>query len=261
MAMAAWVTLALLFAGALGIGFVSAVAGIGGGTLMVPFMVIVLGYDVKTAIATSLICIIVTSSSASAVYLRKGMVDLKAALLLEPSTAAGATLGAYITLSLPARTVELALAVLLLLVSGNMLRKVIISRREGVSERAKTTTWRKASAVSVSFLAGFLSGMFGIGGGVLKVPILTSIIGLPVKSAVATSSFMIGLTASSGGIVYLVKNYVDPLSFVALSLGIIPGATLGAKLMSRLKSWAVRVIFASILIVAALRLLYSGVSG
>ncbi len=254
-------TLALLFAGALGIGFVSAVAGIGGGTLMVPYMVIVLGYDVRTAIATSLICIVVTSSSATAVYLRKGMVDLKAALLLEPSTAAGAILGAHLTLSLPARTVELALGLLLLLVSGNMIRKAMVSRRQKDAVSNEVTMSRKAIAVLASFLAGLSSGMFGIGGGVLKVPVLASVLGLPIKSAVATSSFMIGLTASSGGMVYLLKNYVDPLAFAALSLGIVPGATLGAKLLGRLESWAVRVVFATVLTVAALRLLYSGVVG
>ena len=248
--------LVLLFIGAIGIGFVSAVAGIGGGSLMVPFMVLVLNYNVKVAIATSLLSIVATSSSAASVYLRREMVDLKIALLLEPTTALGAIVGAHITLTLPIKVVKGALGILLLWVSIVMLRRAI-KRVTHVSSATRNLPYRKILAILASFLAGLTSGMFGIGGGVVKVPIMTLILGLPIKIAVATSSFMIGLTAASGGIVYLVRGYVDPLSVSALALGIIPGATLGAKFMRKLKPWIIRLIFSFVLLYASLRLLYS----
>ncbi len=248
--------LLVLFIGAIGIGFVSAIAGIGGGSLMVPFMVLVLNYNVKIAIATSLLSIVVTSSSAASVYLKKGMVDLKAALLLEPITALGAIVGANITLTLPVKMVKGALGMLLLWISIMMLRKALkrVSHEEST---VKVLPHRKLLAVLASFLAGLTSGMFGIGGGVIKVPLMTLVLGLPIKVAVATSSFMIGLTATSGGIVYLTRGYVDPLSVSALALGIIPGATLGAKFMKKLRPWIIRFVFSFILLYASIRLLYS----
>ncbi|MCD6084886.1 MAG: sulfite exporter TauE/SafE family protein [Desulfurococcales archaeon] len=251
--------LLMLFAGALGIGFVSAIAGIGGGSLMVPFMVLVLNYDVKVAIATSLLCIVVTSCSAASVYLRRGTVDVKTALLLEPTTALGAIVGAYITLTLPVKVVKGALGALLLYVSVTMLRKALKRAGRGQADamKVKIPPLRKLLGVLVSFLAGMTSGMFGIGGGVLKVPLMALIMGLPIKIAVATSSFMVGLTAASGGVVYLMKGFTDPLSVIALAAGIIPGATLGARYLRRLEPRAVRLVFSLILLYASVRLLYS----
>ena len=248
--------LLILFVGAIGIGFVSAITGIGGGSLMVPFMVLVLNYDVKVAIAISLLCIVVTSSSTTSTYLKRGLVNMDVALLLEPATALGAIIGAHITIMLPAKIVRGALGLLLLYVSVAMLRKVF-GESLTKSADAKISSIRKLLGILVSFLAGLTSGMFGIGGGVMKVPLMTLILGLPIKMAVATSSFMVGLTAASSGIVYLTKGLVDPISVVALALGIIPGAILGTKCMRKLKPRIVRLIFSSVLLYASIRLLYS----
>ncbi len=250
-----------LFVGAVGIGFVSAIAGIGGGSLMVPFMVLLLNYNVRVAIATSLLCIVVTSSSAASIYLRRGSVDINTALSLEPATALGAIVGAYITLSLPPRLIKASLGALFLYISVTMLKESVITGG-GVRERASPArTGRKVAGLLLSFIAGLVSGMFGIGGGVIKVPLMALILGLPIKTAVATSSFMVGLTAASGGAVYLIKGVADPLAVVALSLGIIPGATLGAKYMRRIKPRYVRLTFSLILLYAAVRLIYSVVRG
>ena len=250
------INMLVLFAGAIGIGFVSAVAGIGGGSLLVPFMVLALNYDVKVAIATSLLCTIVTSSSATSIYLRKGLVDMEAALLLEPTTALGAIIGAHVTLMLPAKVVREILGFILLYVSIAMLRKAF-EKTQSKSITVKISSTRKLLGITVSFLAGLTSGMFGIGGGVLKVPLMTLILGLPIKVAIATSSFMVGLTATSGEIVYLTRGLTDSLSAVVLASGIIPGAIIGAKCMRKLRSRIVRIVFSSILLYASIRLLYS----
>ncbi len=249
----------LLFLGAICIGVVSAIAGIGGGSLMVPFMVLVLGYDVKTAIATSLICITVTSSIATSVYLREKLVDIDVLLLLEPASALGAITGAYLTLSLPARIVKGLLGSLLLYVSISMFKRVFRNYRTDASstKHIASRTKSRLIGVTVSYIAGLFSGMFGIGGGILKVPIMVFILSLPIKTAVATSAFMVGLTACSGGIVYLMRGYVDPLSVMALALGIIPGAMIGAKLLKNLKPWIIRLVFSIVLLYASLRLLYT----
>ena len=120
-----YVLLPLVLVSAVGIGFVSAIAGIGGGVLIVPFLILVLGIDVKVAVATSLLCVIVTSSSAASVYLREGLIDVKALANLEPSTALGAIVGAYITLTAPPHLIRLALGILLMYVSLTMIKSAL----------------------------------------------------------------------------------------------------------------------------------------
>ncbi len=247
----------LVVIGAFGIGFISAIAGIGGGSLLVPFLVLALGYDVKIAIATSLMCIVVTSSSASSEYLRRGLVDMGTALLLEPLTALGAITGAYITLTLPANVLKIALGALFLYISAETIWKALHERKGRVEVPGSVTALRKAVGSALSFMAGLTSGVFGIGGGVIKVPIMTYIMKLPIKTAVATSSFMVGLTAASGEIVYLTKNLTDPLTATLLSVGIIPGAILGAKCLKKTKPKYVRIVFGAVLLYASLRLLTS----
>ena len=250
-------TLFLLFVGALAVGFVSAISGIGGGSLIVPYMILVLGFDVRVAVATSLVAIIVTSSVAASQYLKDKIVDLKTALTLEPITTIGAIIGALITTSIPPNIIKAGLGFILLYVSISMLVKALRRRSPKESLASKTGSARKTIALMVSFLAGLLSGMFGIGGGVLKVPIMAGLLGLPIKTAVATSSFMVGLTATGGSIVYVSKGIPDPSAVAALALGIIPGAYLGAKKLERLRPRTVRLVFAFILLYAAIRLILS----
>lgn len=258
--------LALLFLSAVGIGFVSALAGIGGGSLIVPLLVVGFGFEAKSAIATSLLCIVVTSVAAASEYLERGLVDLGTALSLEPSTALGAVAGAFVTIELPEHIVKLALGAVLLYVSISMLRRYL-SRSprigggkcgDGFSKRLGARR-RLPIAMALSFVAGMFSGMFGIGGGVVKVPIMSMVLGLPLRTAIATSSFMVGLTAASGGIVYALKGFADPQAFVALALGIIPGASLGARVMRRARPRALALLFASVLLYAAVKLILSSV--
>lgn len=249
-------SLPMLFVGAIGMGFVSAITGIGGGSLMVLFMVLILDYDVKMAIAVSLLCTVVTSSTATSEYFERGLVNVRIALLLEPMSMLGAIVGAHITLSLPDRLVKGALGLLLFYVSVIMFRGALKEAPlKPISD--EMPFFSKLLGVLVSFLIGLVSGMLGIGGGVMKVPFMALILGLPIKVAIATSSFMVGLTAASGGIVYLMRGLVDPLSVIALALGTIPGATLGARYMKRLKPRTVRLVFSIILLYASIRLLYS----
>lgn len=247
----------LLVLGAFGIGLVSAVAGIGGGSLLVPFLILALGYNVKVAIATSLMCIVVTSSSASSEYLRRGLVDVNTALLLEPLTALGAITGAYVTLSLPVNVLKVALGALFLYISVETMWKAFREEKARVTSSKNVGTFRKVVSSILSFIAGLTSGIFGIGGGVIKVPIMMYIMGLPIKTAVATSSFMVGLTAASGEIVYLIKGLTDPMTVILLSIGIMPGATIGAKALRRIKPRYVRIVFGAVLLYASLRLLTS----
>ncbi len=250
--------LTLLFLSALGIGFVSALVGIGGGALIIPLLILGFGFDAKRAIATSLLCVVTTSLVASSEYLQRGLVDLNTALVLEPSTALGAALGALITIALPERIVKLALGTVFLYVAISMFRRYLkplpMQERMGTASRS---VGRLLIAVILSFIAGMFSGMLGIGGGVIKVPIMVMVLNMPTRIAVATSSFMIGITGASGGIVYTLKGLPDPYAYAALALGIIPGASIGARILKRVNTRILGLAFATILLYASLRLIIS----
>ncbi len=256
-----YVLLPLVLVSAVGIGFVSAIAGIGGGVLVVPFLILVLGIDVKVAVATSLLCVIVTSSSAASVYLKEGLIDIKALANLEPSTALGAIVGAYITLTAPPHLIKLALGTLLMYVSLTMIKSVISKRvTQPVVSEDGTSKLRRLLGALTAFIAGLSSGTLGIGGGVIKVPIMNLILKVPIRAAVATSSLMVGLTASAGELPYLIRGLTDPLLALVISAGILPGAILGAKSMKHLRPKYVKIIFSAILLYVATQLIITSVS-
>lgn len=255
-------TLLLLFITSLAVGFVSSIVGIGGGSILTPLLTLVFGYDIKVSIATSLLCIVVTSSSASSVYLEKGLVNLRVALLLEPATALGAIIGAFITIAIPSEIIKGILGIVLLYLAITMVYRVINNKSKSKEEHAPSSARsiplkRGIAAITISFIAGMLSGMLGIGGGVIKVPLLTLVLGLPLKSAIATSSFMIGLTAAAGSIVYLLKGFIEPFLVIVVASGIMPAAILGAKTMRRLKPRVLSLLLSVVLFYAGLRLLWS----
>jgi len=256
-------TLLLLFITSLAVGFVSSIVGIGGGSILTPLLTLVFGYDVKVSIATSLLCIVVTSSSASGIYLERGLVNMKVALLLEPTTVLGAIIGAFITITIPSEIIKGILGVLLLYLAMTMIYRAIDTKSKGKEEECTSSSAmsiqlkRGIAAITISFIAGMLSGMLGIGGGVIKVPLLTLVLGLPLKSAIATSSFMIGLTAAAGSMVYLLKGFIEPFLVVIVASGIMPGAMLGAKTMRRLKPRILSLLLSIVLFYAAFRLLWS----
>lgn len=233
----------------IGIGLISSLTGVGGGILTVPLMVLLLGVDAKIAVASSLLTVIVTSASSSAVYLKEGFVNMKAALILEPSTALGAIAGALITISLPSETVKRAFGLALIAISLTMFLRA--KTEPGGESKAK----RWIPGIVLSFFAGVTSGMFGVGGGVIKVPVMNLVMDIPIKEAVATSSLMVGLTASSGSIVYALKGFVDPSLVLGFSLGILPGATLGAKILKGIRSKYIKIILSLVLLYAGIKLL------
>ncbi len=258
----------LLFMGALGIGFASAIGGIGGGSLMVPYMVLILKYNVRTAIASSLMTIIATSCSASSIYFEKKLVNIDIALILIPTTVLGAIIGSYTNLSLPQSIVKKMLGLVLIIIAFMILIKPLLFREATIKGTANYKYFdeslgkyivygarNRTLAAILAIISGVMSGMFGIGGGVIMVPIMALIMGIPIKVAVATSSFIIGLNAATGSITYLAKGITHLEVVTALILGIIPGAILGAKTMSKLKPRAVQIAFSIIIAYSGIKLI------
>lgn len=264
-------------------GSLGAFVGIGGGVVIVPALTIVFGYDIKTAIAASLVAVVATSITASGQYVRRGLVNTRLALTLELATALGGLAGGLTGTLVSSGTLSVIFAALLIVTGVLSLR-----RRGEQGEHVGTSgdgqagweaRWplggafrdqRSGAMVSytarrlpigegISFVAGLASGLLGVGGGVLKVPAMNLGMDVPVKVAAATSSFMIGVTATAGLSVYLGRGFVHPAVAAPLALGVIGGALAGTRFAGGASPRLVRGILGAVLIAVAVVMIVRGV--
>jgi uncharacterized membrane protein YfcA len=266
---------------ALGAGFLGSLVGIGGGVIIVPALTLLFGLDIHYAIGASLIGVLATSSGATVSFLRSRMCSVRIGMFLELATVLGAVVGAAVAGYLQERWLFLLFGVLALVSAGFMLRE----RREGVASscrrdplslacRLEGTYLDPASGGLVSYaagrtplglglmaLAGSVSGMLGIGGGVFQVPAMDKAMGLPIKVSTATSNFMMGVTAAASAAVYFSRGSINPLIAAPVALGVLAGAVAGSRLVPSLRSTTVRRIFVAVMVVVALRMLYQGLAG
>jgi uncharacterized membrane protein YfcA len=223
-------------------GFTGTILGIGGGSIMVPTMVLI-GIDIKKAVPASLFAILGTSAGGLRKLYRHGLVDYKLAFTLETASVSGAVIGVYF-FGRESSNVLVALLGIVLIATGILFT---YKERKGTSSRDEynKNPLRFASALLVSLLAGFLSATLGIGGGVLKVPILVAVLGLEIHRAVSTSKLMVGITALTGVLGYIYTGHMDIILATLLLLGTYSGAKLSTNVMLELDSRWLMLIAAS----------------
>ena len=256
----------LLALSGLAAGAFGALLGLGGGILIVP--ILTLGFDVPltAAVGTSLICVIATSTGAAAINVRAGRADVRLGMTLGAGTVVGALTGAVIAGFLPERLLAGLFAALLAYTAFTMARGLL--RRGDASdedvqldpaapdgpEAPAYRSRRLPASVGGSFLAGNVSGLLGVGGGIVTVPLIHLVMGAPMRVAVATSNFMMGLTAAAGAYAYLFRGDVDPRLAAPVILGVAAGAAIGAAVSARLRtSWLVG-LFVIVLLYVALQM-------
>src|SRR3989454_4279978 len=194
--------------------------GIGGGVFLVPFMTLVLAVDIKPPTAPSLIGVIATSSGAASVYVRDHLTNLRLAMFLEVATTIGAITGALVALLVPAVFLYVTFGAVVLYAAATMVRV-----RETAKERSyrggeepplvkrlslssvyfdqedqavyRYRVDRPGAGFGVSAAAGPFSRPLWVGGGVIQVPAMNILMRVPMKAAVATSNFMIGVHAAA----------------------------------------------------------------
>jgi hypothetical protein len=108
------------------------------------------------------------------------------------------------------------------------------------------------------YVAGIVSGLLGIGSGVLKVPAMDLAMGLPIKVSTATSNFMIGVTAAASAGVYFARGDIDPFVAAPVAVGVLVGAAIGSRALSRLKSSTIRLVFVVLLMWLSAQMLMRG---
>ena len=248
------------FIAALGAGGFGAVVGVGGGLVLVPLLSVGLGVPLHNAIAVSLLGVICVSTTASASFLRSGLADRRLGLTLLGATALGGLIGGYVAGFLDARVLSAIFGVVLLGVAIQMLRSRGAQVAEVLDEPGRfefdasyvepltgdEVVYRArnvAPATVVSVFAGALSGLLGIGGGVINVPTMNVLMGIPIRVATTTSTYMLAATAAASAVLYFSRGDIDPGLAAPVVVGVFIGARGGAWLAHLLPHRALSLLF------------------
>jgi uncharacterized protein len=273
-------TVWLLLLTGVGAGAFGSMLGIGGGVLIIPALVLGFDVPVHVAVATSLVAVIATSSAATSVYVGRGLTNMRLGMTLELATTLGGIAGGLLAATLPAKTLLIVFALFLvpiavLLVRGKTERGEAVdapaaargrsdrTRRGlgGVYYNARTDeflayeTRNLPIGMGLSLVAGGLSGLLGVGGGILKVPAMNLAMGIPLRVAAATSNFMIGVTAAASLVIYVQRGLLDPLISAPVALGVTGGALVGTYIAPKVSSLLLARIFAVLLALIAVQTL------
>jgi uncharacterized membrane protein YfcA len=268
----------LVWVGALAAGFLGALTGLGGGVVLVPLLVLAFGVDLRYAAGASLVSVIATSSGAAAAYVREGYSNIRLGMFLEIATTLGALGGAFLMALLPVSAITVTFGLVLLLSAYLSSRPRPHEADTGPPDPLATRLRLDDSyptplgpqpyrvrRVPLGFLlmgvAGLLSGLLGIGSGAFKVLALDQALRVPFKVSTTTSNFMIGVTAAASAGVYLRRGYIDPGLALPVVLGVLPGSLLGARLLPRLQTRSLRLLFGVVIVALALQMVYKGVTG
>jgi len=260
-------------------GFLGALTGLGGGSIMVPVLV-ALDVPVKYAIAASMITIIATSSGSAASYVRERITNVRAAFYLEMFTITGAIIGATITSFIAPRYLYFFFAAFLLSsflgISGHLkedfpkkAKQDRLSRWLGLegsyfdqaeNREVKYKMTNAGLGGLGMFVAGLAAGMLGIGAGAFKVSVHELILKMPSKVSSTTSNFIIGITALAGASVYFASGLIFIGLAAPMAVGTTIGALLGGRILNRFRNRYIRYLFLLIVLILIIQMLYKGVT-
>jgi uncharacterized protein len=219
------------FAGVLG-----SLTGIGGGVLLTPLLALYFGVPIRQAVGTSLVAVITTSAASSSIHLQRHTTDIRLGMTLELATAFGAAVTAYLVGYFNRNALEGLFAAFLLYSSITILAKRGKVQMQDESSPAVDPSVippyepkRYPLGLAASLVAGALSGLLGIGGGPIKVPVMYIFMNVPLMVATATSNFMIGVTAAASAIVYYRRGDILVQYAAPLAVGVFLGSLLGAR--------------------------------
>jgi hypothetical protein len=199
-------------------------------------------------------------------------------MFLEIATTAGAILGAFLAASTPTHTIAVVFGVVLLFSAAASSRKRAAESEDQPRNRLATllrlngtypvagkkqpyTVRRVPLGFSLMFGAGTLSGLLGIGSGAVKVLAMDEAMRIPFKVSTTTSNFMIGVTAAASAGIYLSRGYIHPALDMPVTLGVLAGSLLGAKLLVAARTKVIRIVFAIVIAVMGAEMIFNGITG
>jgi uncharacterized membrane protein YfcA len=256
-------------------GLLGSALGVGGGVFIVPILTLALHLPIQVAIGSSLVAIVANACTAASVYTKARLTNVKLGLLLETATIPGAIIGglavAFIAPSILSALFGLVLLYVAytMVVRRNFMSEDVPSADNSVAPDSlssslansyydqnlgKVVTYkatRVPAGLGAGFFAGVLSSLLGIGGGIIKVPVMHLVMGLPMKAAIATSTLMIAITTTVGALLYHYYGYIYPFIVAPLVIGIVIGAIFGVELAQRAGGILLRRIFGVFLFLVA----------
>lgn len=280
----------LMLIGGIATGLFGSLLGLGGGILIVPLLTLAFGLPVREAVGVSLVCVIVTSGASAGVFLQRHVANLRLGMVLELFTATGAVIGGAVAFLLNGQVLAGLFAAMLVYVAATMVRQPSAGRQpEGAPGAAAPraapeaapeavpaadegtfferlsgpgyTIHRLRAGAAGSVVAGVASALLGIGGGLVKVPVMHLVMGVPLRVATATSNLMIGITASTSAIVYLLRGGIDPYVVGPTAVGVFLGATLGSRTGHRIDLRLLRFLFVAVLLYTAFEMAQRALGG
>ncbi len=268
----------LVALGSIVAGVVGSLVGLGGGVLVVPLLTIAFNVYPEVAVGVSIVSVIATSSGAAAAYVRDHITNLRVGMFLEIATTIGAILGAFLAIIIAPGLLFIVFGVVLLISAIPLVFKI----GEEIPQNVHNDGWAKRLALASSYrddklgrtieyevshvpagfgmmtIAGILSGLLGIGSGTFKVLAMDTAMRLPMKVSTTTSNFMIGVTAAASAGIYFQRGDMNPLYAAPVALGVLIGATSGAKTLARFSNSTLRKIFVPVLAAIAIEMLIRG---
>jgi uncharacterized membrane protein YfcA len=271
-------SLLLLFVAYLA-GLLGALTGLGGGVVLIPALVLLFHVNIHYAMGASLISVIATSSGAALAYLRDGYTNIRIGMFLEVGAVIGAIVGAILVALISSRFIAIIFGIVLLLSayltwkrkednksvsqsSHPWAKFLTLNGTYPTSEGYKSYSVQNVPlALIIMTIAGGLSGLLGIGSGALKVLAMDQAMRLPYKVATTTSNFIIGITAAVSTGIYFSHGYIDPGLTFPVVIGVLLGAYTGAKVLAKIHSDRLRMIFGIVVTILAFEMIYKGLMG
>ncbi len=260
-------------------GLIGSVIGIGGGIIIVPFLALALKIPMHLAIGTSIICVLATSLAASIRFFKKNIINPGLAMALEIPTTIGSIAGS-ITVAFLKNNVLFIIFGCFTLASGiftyvknrwplkfgagmepTASKSSIFDSEYYDQLSGKPVRYHVRKIVygsSLSTLAGFFSGLLGVGGGVIKVPAMNAIMDVPLKVATATSSYMIGITAVVSSVIYFFNGFINPVITVPAVAGVLIGAVSGSFAAGKIKTKYLVIIILAVFILIGILMFMRG---
>jgi uncharacterized membrane protein YfcA len=270
----------LTFLGSLLAGFLGALTGLGGGVIIIPLLVLAFRVDWNYARGAALVSVIATSSGAAAAYVREGYTNLRVGMFLEMATTTAA-LGGAVVATILAR-VEFGPNIVSVIFGLVLIASAYLSSRPRHEAPLDSNPDRLAAKLrmdssyptlkgeqkyhvhnvplgfGIMAVAGMLSGLLGIGSGAFKVLGMDHAMRLPFKVSTTTSNFMIGVTAAASAGVYLSAGFIRPSIAMPVMLGVLVGSLLGARVLMKVRSKMLRIVFGVVIFVMGIEMIYDG---
>jgi len=219
------------------------------------------------AASTSLFVLMATSISAAWVYGRSRMIDWKLAIIIDPITDVLAFVSGYFAIKVGASVLKVLFALVLIFSSYFMIRpvktkKITLPKKKGFG------WWHRKFgdheydanllvAIPLSGAAGIIAGLLGISGGLFKVPLLVLLCGVPMKIAVATSSFMVALTGLGGFLGHSLSETISWKLAILLSIAAFAGAQIGSRMSVKMDKMLLKKLFGILLILISAWMIYN----